>query len=125
MAYSRQELEAIERELVRERERLVRKLERFHETSRSDAGHAAFSFHMADEGTDTMEREQAFLFVSEEGRRLQSLDAALRRLYRDPQSFGLCSVCGDPIGTARLEALPAAECCIACQNRQETGGTRE
>lgn len=125
MAYSRQELEVIERELVRERERLVRKLARFHETSRSDEGHASFSFHMADEGTDTMDKERAFLLVSEEGRRLQKVDAALRRLYGRPESFGICYECSEPIGTARLEALPAAEYCIACQNRQETGGARE
>ena len=37
---------------------------------------------MADQGTDAMEREKAFLFASQEGRFLWHIDEALRRLYR-------------------------------------------
>lgn len=122
MAYSRQELETIEKELLRERERVVRKLTRFQEASRTDDAMAAFSFHMADEGTDTMAREQAVMMAGDEGRRLQELDAALRRLYRDPERFGLCKECGAPIGMPRLELMPASEHCIECIRREETGG---
>ena len=28
-------------------------------------------------------------------------------------TYGLCEVCGKPIGAARLEAMPAARLCIA------------
>jgi DnaK suppressor protein len=41
------------------------------------------------------------------------VDAALARL--DAGSFGRCLRCGDEIAAGRLEALPWAAYCIACQ----------
>jgi DnaK suppressor protein len=32
----------------------------------------------------------------------------------DAGTYGTCEVCGEPIGTARLEARPAARTCINC-----------
>ncbi|GLI98468.1 TraR/DksA C4-type zinc finger protein [Sphingobium sp. BS19] len=40
------------------------------------------------------------------------IKAALARLQAG--TYGLCGVCGEPIASARLEALPAASRCIAC-----------
>ena len=34
-------------------------------------------------------------------------------------SYGLCELCGQPIGTGRLLARPEAPLCIACQTRAE------
>jgi DnaK suppressor protein len=34
-------------------------------------------------------------------------------------SYGLCEVCGQPIGASRLLAKPEARLCIACQTRAE------
>lgn len=34
-------------------------------------------------------------------------------------SYGLCEVCGQPIGASRLLARPEARLCIACQTRSE------
>ncbi len=39
---------------------------------------------------------------------------ALKRLDEDPEGFGLCGDCGDPIGR-RLEAMPYVELCVECQ----------
>src|SRR5690606_27622416 len=83
---------------------------------------STFTLHAAEQGTDTMEREKAFLFASEEGRRLAAIDAALRKLYREPDTFGQCERCGGAIGFARLEALPHTTLCISCQTLQEAGG---
>jgi DnaK suppressor protein len=44
---------------------------------------------------------------------LELVDAALARL--DDGSYGRCLRCGEPIAPARLEALPWAPHCIACQ----------
>jgi len=41
---------------------------------------SSYSYHMADQGTDAMEREKAFLFASKSGRLLHHIDEALRRL---------------------------------------------
>jgi RNA polymerase-binding transcription factor DksA len=42
---------------------------------------------------------------------LDEVEAALKRL--EAGNFGICEGCGKPIGTARLEAMPAARFCIA------------
>ena len=78
---------------------------------------SGYSFHMADVGTDAMEREKAFLFASNEGRLLMQIDEALRRVYRG--EYGVCENCGEPISRARLEAMPYARLCVACKEKEE------
>jgi RNA polymerase-binding transcription factor DksA len=119
-------VELLERRLLEEREQMLKELgffdENYHDTTRAASGDlSAYSFHMADQGTDAMEREKAFLFASQEGRQLYQIDSALRRLYKDPEVFGDCEVCGEPIKWERLEALPYATLCIDCKEREENG----
>lgn len=76
-----------------------------------------YSFHMADAGTDAMEREKAFLLASAEGRILMEINEALRRLYRG--EFGSCEICGLPIGRARLEAMLHTRLCLSCKEKEE------
>jgi DnaK suppressor protein len=119
MALTDAQRDALEQLLLKDRERLVRRLQRMTDFVNEDSGEHAFSFHMADQGTDMMEREKAFLRAADEGRELQAIDAALRRLYRDPSSFGQCDNCGQEIDFARLEAIPQAHLCVACKTREE------
>ena len=90
-------------------------------TQEADGDLSSYSFHMADQGTDAMEREKAFLFASQEGRFLWHIDEALRRLYRNPEQFGKCHNCGREISYERLDALPHARYCIECKQREEDG----
>ncbi|HSQ59282.1 MAG TPA: TraR/DksA C4-type zinc finger protein [Acidobacteriota bacterium] len=122
MALTKKDLKNFEDRLLEERKKLLGQLgylERtLNKTQRDSAGDlSAYSFHMADMGTDAMEREKAFLFASSEGRLLYELDQALRRLYRN--EYGLCASCGKEIGKARLEAIPHANYCVTCQEKQE------
>lgn len=122
MALTKKDLKNFEERLLEERKKLLGQLgylERtLNKTQRDSAGDlSAYSFHMADMGTDAMEREKAFLFASSEGRLLYELDQALRRLYRS--EYGICASCGKEIGKARLEAIPHANYCVSCQEKQE------
>ena len=78
---------------------------------------SAYSFHMADVGTDNMEREKAFFFATKEGRFLYHLDQALERIENG--TYGECQECGEPIGKERLEAVPHARLCITCKSKEE------
>ena len=78
---------------------------------------SSYSYHMADQGTDNMERELAFMFASKSGRLVYHIDEALRRMDRG--EYGKCVVCGKQIGKARLEAVPHARMCIACKSAEE------
>ncbi|MEO6210968.1 MAG: TraR/DksA C4-type zinc finger protein [Gemmatimonadaceae bacterium] len=113
-----------EKRLLDERKRVVKELgsygEAFGATLQSADGNlSSYSFHMADQGTDAMEREKAFLFASSEGRFLWHIDEALRRLYRSPQTFGRCHSCHEEIDFDRLDALPHARLCFTCKQREE------
>ena len=113
-----------EQRLLEEREKIVKQLAQFDESfsntlQASNGDLSAYSFHMADQGTDAMEREMAFLLASKEGRFLYHIDQALRRLYETPERYGVCEECGSEIGYARLEALPHARLCIRCKESEE------
>jgi RNA polymerase-binding transcription factor len=119
---NKKDLKHFEERLLDERKRLMSQLgyleKTMGQTQRDSAGDlSAYSFHMADMGTDAMEREKAFLFASAEGRLLYSVNEALRRLYRS--EYGVCEGCGKDIGKARLDAVPHANLCVACQEKQE------
>lgn len=119
----------LEKRLLAERARVLKELGHYDESfasslQASDGDLSAYSFHMADQGTDAMEREKAFLFASKEGRILYHIDEALRRLYRTPDKYGKCEECEDPIQFERLDALPHARLCIRCKEREETGAAR-
>ena len=87
-------------------------------TSKDQSGDlSAYSFHMADQGTDTMDREMAFTLASREGRYLHHLNEALERI--DNGSYGKCRSCECMISKARLEAVPHATQCIECKNAEE------
>jgi RNA polymerase-binding transcription factor DksA len=76
-----------------------------------------YSFHMADAGTDSMEREISFDIASKEGRLLREIDDALRRIYNGV--FGICELSGKVIARARLEALPWARYTVQEQENME------
>jgi DnaK suppressor protein len=123
---SKKLLTYFEKRLLEERKRVLKELGNYTETfgatpQNADGDLSSYSFHMADQGTDAMEREKAFLFASQEGRFLWHIDEALRRLYRAPESFGRCHNCGEEIAFERLDALPHARFCIACKQREEDG----
>ena len=67
--------------------------------------------HMADRGSDAMETELATSNASRESRELADIDAALERLYRTPDRFGICEDTGREIPFERLEIIPWARTC--------------
>ena len=117
-----------EERLLEERARLLKELGYLEanvlkQNQRDSSGDlSGYSFHMADLGTDAMEREKAFLFASAEGRAMYDVDEALRRLYGG--TYGTCESCGQPIARERLEVVPHARLCIRCKEREEKAGRR-
>jgi DnaK suppressor protein len=49
-------------------------------------------------------------------RDLEAVERAAQRLAEG--TYGRCLRCGEPIPAERLEALPAAETCLACASRR-------
>ncbi|MGH2574278.1 MAG: TraR/DksA family transcriptional regulator [Ignavibacteria bacterium] len=74
---------------------------------------STFSTHMAEHGTDEMEREKAFMFIQRDEKHLYYLENALERIKK--KTYGLCVSCGKPIDRGRLEAVPITQHCIKCK----------
>jgi RNA polymerase-binding transcription factor DksA len=117
------DLKHFETRLLEERARIMREMGHLENTllkvnPRDSAGEVGgYSFHMADAGTDSMEREISFDIASKEGRLLREIDDALRRIYNGV--YGICEASGKPIARARLEALPWARYTIEEQANME------
>ena len=62
--------------------------------------------------TIAIERSQIGALVRQVRHHLSEVDAAVDRV--DAGTYGACERCGQEIGAARLEALPAARMCIDC-----------
>lgn len=113
----------IEKRLLEEREQVLDAIREFDEHNQSLLDRlndlTVYRFHLADVGTEAHEQEKDFLMASMEGRRLYSIDDALRRLYREPETFGICERCGKTISEERLEMVPEATLCAECQRELE------
>lgn len=116
---NKRDLAHFERKLLEERVRLLKQLGNLGKDSQRDSSGdlSAYSYHMADLGSDTMEREKEFLVASAEGRMLRDIDDALRKIHR--KQYGKCELCGDAIPRERLEAVPQARLCIRCKEEEE------
>lgn len=125
MALTKKQLDHLEKRLLDERARALKALglfDRRTESGRdsSDSDLAAYTDHMADQGTEAQEREKAAAFATKEGRYLYRLEEALRRLYAEPKNFGTCHTCDSEVGFERLDALPHARYCISCKKKEES-----
>ncbi len=117
MALTEEQRQLLEARLKEERERVASALERRHDrreaASPQDRTGALTSMpsHMADLGTDTMQQELSASNTARMSNQLAEIDAALERLYRQPERYGICEDTGDPIPLARLELIPWARTC--------------
>lgn len=71
---------------------------------------SAYSFHMADAGTDAQEREKTYVLMNRTKKFIKYLDDALERI--DNKTYGICKVTGKPISKGRLEAVPHTQLSI-------------
>ena len=78
---------------------------------------STYSFHMADQGSDTMEKEQQYIFATREGNFLYHLEMALERI--NSGDYGICVQCNEDIGFERLLSVPHARLCIKCKSKEE------
>src|SRR5438874_13687792 len=74
---------------------------------------------MADQADSCYTKESLFQQSSSARALLVLVRAALRR--EEDGEFGLCVECGEPVHKKRLDAVPWARHCVACQELQEKG----
>ncbi|MEU8676678.1 TraR/DksA C4-type zinc finger protein [Streptomyces sp. NPDC048560] len=74
----------------------------------------------ADTGTKNITREHELSLAANAQEMLEQSERALARL--DAGTYGLCEVCGKPIGKARMQAFPRATLCVEDKQKQERRG---
>jgi RNA polymerase-binding protein DksA len=120
--FSDEELEHF-RELLLQRRREARdEIEQMREQidqAKEQAGdNSAYGVHMADAGTDAMEREKLHLMIARQQKYIGYLDRALERIKN--KTYGICRVTGEPIAKERLEAVPHTEISIEAKRQEKS-----
>jgi RNA polymerase-binding protein DksA len=112
--YSDEELEYFRDIIIKKRDEAEQELESLQSSLRDSMENAndesAYSFHMADAGTDAQEREKTYMLYNRTRKFVRYLDDALKRI--DNKTYGVCKVTGKKISKGRLEAVPHTQLSI-------------
>jgi RNA polymerase-binding transcription factor DksA len=114
---TREQRAHLERRLEEERAQLTRALNRSvaegaqGDEQDRDGDLSNLPFHLADRGSDTMETELQASNATRMSRELAEIDAALGRLHRSPDRYGICEDTGRQIPFERLDVIPWARTC--------------
>lgn len=80
-------------------------------------GHEITHGDSLDIASSARDREITFMLKSRELDELRAIEDAIRRIDND--DYGICAMCEDPIEIKRLEVIPWARYCLACQEEME------
>ena len=75
-----------------------------------------YDANFADSSQVTAERGEAEALATQLRETLADVDRAIEKL--EEGTYGVCELCGKPIGDARLEAMPTARRCMACASKR-------
>ncbi len=131
--YGQKDLEHFREIILAKRDEIIEQLQNLKEqmldptTGEYINENSPYSLHMAEQGTDAMEREKTFLYAQRENKFLGYLEDALKRI--DAGTYGICIECIEEpqhlcetcplIPKARLEAVPHSQLCLPIKQRQE------
>ena len=73
---------------------------------------------MADQATGNNEVHIQLKLKQTDAKILQAIEEALERIQKG--TYGACRDCGEPIASARLNAIPWTRVCITCKEKQAT-----
>ncbi len=112
--YSDEELEYFKQIIIKKRDEAENELKTLQnslrESMENSSDESAYSFHMADAGTDAQEREKTYMLFNRTKKFIRYLDDALERI--DKKTYGICKVTGKKIAKGRLEAVPHTQLSI-------------
>ncbi len=131
--YGKKELEHFREVILEKRDEILEQLQNLREqmldptTGEYINENSPYSLHMAEQGTDAMEREKTFLYAQRENKFLGYLEDALKRIENG--TYGICVECIEEpqhlcptcplIPKARLEAVPHSQLCLPMKQKQE------
>ena len=130
--YGKKDLEDFRAIIIEKRDEILEDLQSLKEqmldptTGEYINENSPYSLHMAEQGTDAMEREKTFLYAQRENKFLAYLDDALKRI--DNGVYGICVECIEEpqnlcetcplVPKARLIAVPHTQHCLPIKQRK-------
>ena len=72
---------------------------------------------VGDLSVEEIEKQFAIRIADREAKLLKKIEDALRKI--EDGTYGICEICGKPIGYERLKLRPVASLCIECKRKQE------
>ncbi|MDY0084137.1 MAG: conjugal transfer protein TraR [Ignavibacteriaceae bacterium] len=131
--YSKKDLDYFRKIILEKRDEILEQLQNLREqmldptTGEYINENSPYSLHMAEQGTDAMEREKTFLYAQRENKFLGYLEDALKRI--DNGTYGICVECIEEpqhrcptcplIPKERLAAVPHSQLCLPMKQKQE------
>ncbi len=88
------------------------------ESTENASDESAYSFHMADAGSDAQEREKTYMLFNRTKKFIKYLQDAESRI--DNKTYGICKVTGKKISKGRLEAVPHTQISIEAKLKQRS-----
>jgi DnaK suppressor protein len=110
-------LEYYKKRLLTRRDELVKTITRTEEEGRQADDDPTVD--LADKAANSYTKEFLFGQTSTDRNMLNLIDEALKRIRNN--DFGTCVSCHEEMQQKRLEAVPWAKHCIACQEKMEQG----
>jgi len=132
--YGPKELELFKKVILEKRNEIIEQLQALKEqmmdptTGQYVNENSPYSLHMAEQGTDAMEREKLYLWAQRENKFLGYLEDALQRIENG--TYGICIECIDEpqnlcptcplIPKERLMAVPHTQHCLQVKQNMKT-----
>jgi RNA polymerase-binding transcription factor DksA len=132
--YSKKDLEDFRKVIIDKRNEIIEQLQALKDqmmdptTGQYVNENSPYSLHMAEQGTDAMEREKLYLWAQRENKFLGYLDDALQRIENG--TYGICIECIDEpqnlcptcplIPKERLMAVPHTQHCLQVKQKMQT-----
>jgi RNA polymerase-binding transcription factor DksA len=133
LGYSKKDLEEFKKVILEKRNEIIEQLQALKDqmmdpsTGQYVNENSPYSLHMAEQGTDAMEREKLYLWAQRENKFLGYLDDALQRIENG--TYGICIECIDEpqhlcptcplIPKERLLAVPHTQHCLQVKQKMK------
>lgn len=131
--YSQEELEEFKILILEKKKEIIEQLQHLKEQMMDETTgqyvneSSPYSLHMAEQGTDAMEREKLYLWAQRENKFLGYLEEALQRIENG--TYGICIECIDEpqhlcptcplIPKERLKAVPHTQHCVQVKEKMK------
>ncbi|MDW7760118.1 MAG: TraR/DksA family transcriptional regulator [Acidobacteriota bacterium] len=112
---TKKEKDGILRDLKEKKASIVKRISQFYNESKEMETNTAQD--LVDKAESSYTKEFLLSLSDADRENLELIDAAIKRL--ESGDFGDCQLCGNVIGSKRLNALPWTPYCIDCQEKVE------